>query len=229
MKQLALVFLLLSASSWNLLAEEAAKAKFEKQDKALNVIYGELKKELEPLLFAIVQQEQRDWVESRDLMSEWQKGDKETSDEEAQLEMATDLTESRVRWLKAWKSVGEHEGLEGCYYDSYGGYLTIIKEGEDFYFALEVVRGPTFHMGGIGGKLRVNGSSAWFETSENHEDRPTWLSFVPTKDGSGRVRIVGENTRYFHGARAYFDGSYLRMGEVSEEERAEVLSEEWKQ
>ena len=117
MKQLALVFLLFSASSWNLLAEEAAKAEFEKQDKALNLVYGELQKELEPFLFAIVQQEQRDWVESRDYLSGEQRRFADTADEESQLEMAAGLTEARVEWLKAWKSVGKHQGLEGEFRD----------------------------------------------------------------------------------------------------------------
>lgn len=210
-----------------LFGEPSAEEEFTRQDKALNQVYGELKKELEPHLFGIVQKEQRDWVEYRDYISEWQKGYEDTSDEEAQLEMAAGLTESRVEWLQAWKSEGKHEGLEGEYRDSYGGLLQIVKEGEQYYFALDVVRGPTFHLGIVGGKLRVNGSTAWFEMRGGDDGTSlTWLTFVPTEDGSGRIRVVSENAQHLCGARAYFDGRYLRLGAVSQEDRAKVISGE---
>ncbi|WP_411845861.1 lysozyme inhibitor LprI family protein [Roseibacillus persicicus] len=226
MKQLAVISLSVTLLCPNLFSEPSAKEQFETQDKELNRVYGELKKELEAYQFAIVQKEQRDWVEYRDYISEAQRGYEGTSDEEAQLEMAAGLTESRVQWLQAWKTAGEHEGLEGEYRDSYGGFLQIVKEGEQHYFALHVVRGPSFHLGIIGGKLRVNGSTGWFETRDEHDGKEAWLTFVPKEDGSGRIRIVSENARHFHGARAYFDGSYLRLGEVSAEDRKRVISGE---
>lgn len=224
MSQFTFMMLLVGVVFPHLSAEPSAKEEFESQDKALNLVYGELKKELEPYRFAIVQKEQREWVEYRDYMSEAQRGYEGTSDEDARLEMAAGLTETRVQWLQAWKTAGEHKGLEGEYRDTYGGLLQIVKDGEQYHFALQVVRGPSFHVGIIGGKLRVNGSSAWFETRDEDDGKLTWLTFVPKEDGSERIRIVSENAEHFHGARAYFDGSYLRLGAVSAEDRKRVIS-----
>ena len=227
MQQLALFLSIYGILFSSLFAEKAAEAEFAKQDQILNEVYQQLKKELEPNIFEIVRNEQRDWVGYRDFVSEWQKGYEEVSDKQAQLEMAAGMTESQIVWLKAWKTTRKGAGLEGEYRDAYGGVLQVVKEGGKYYFSLVVVRGPTFHLGQLGGKLRVNGSSAWFETRADGEDLPTWLTFVPEGDGSGRVKIVSENAHFFHGARAYFDGSYLRVGEVSVNERAKVISGEW--
>jgi hypothetical protein len=144
------------------------------------------------------------------------------SDEQARLEMAASLTESRVEWLRAWQTKQSGD-WEGEYRDSYGGYLQVVKEKGEYYFLLQVVRGPSFHLGHLAGKLRVNGSTAWFETQADGAEEATWLTFVPTGDASSRVRVVSENAQYFHGARAYFDGEYLRLGEVSAKDRAQVI------
>ncbi len=42
-------------------------------------------------------------------------------------------------------------------------------------------------------------------------------------DGDPRIRILGANTQPFHGARAYFDGAYLRVGLLGPKEQAEVI------
>lgn len=225
MKQLFVFLLLGGFWSSGLFAEPSAQEKFAKQDQALNQVYGELKKELEPHLFEVVKKDQRGWVKYREYMSEWQKGYEGTSDEEAQLELGAGLTESRVEWLEAWLKTEQNEGMAGEYDDGYGGLLQIVKEGKDYFFSLQVVRGPTFHVGHLTGKLRVNGSTAWFEIQEEGEE-PTWLTLVPKEDGSRRLRVVSENAHFYHGARAYFEGSYLKVGKVSPEERKKVIAGE---
>lgn len=226
MKQLAFAGILFALAAPLLFGQKAARAQFEKQDQELNRVYQKLKKELAPETFALVREDQRGWVGYRDYISEWQKGYEDMSDEEAQLEMAAALTESRIEWLQAWQTAGQHEGLEGEYEDSYGGLLQIVKEKGVYYFALHVVRGPTFHVGYLHGKLRVNGSTAWFEVQDEGEEKPTWMTLVPTADDSGRIRVVTENARHYHGARAYFDNSYLRTGRVSAKDRPQVISGE---
>ena len=207
-------------------AEEEAKAAFDKWDKELNQVYQKLKVELQQELFEIVREDQKGWVPYRDYMSELQRGDEGVSDEEAQLSLAAGLTESRVKWLRAWLGRDSESGFEGEYDDGFGGLLQIVKEGEDYFFALNVVRGPTFHVGDLQGKLRVNGDTAWFEIQAESAEKPTWLTFIPKEDGSGRTRVLAENAHFYHGVRAYFEGNYLRIGKVSAEERKKVIAAE---
>lgn len=49
----------------------AAKAKFSQWDKRLNAVYVALKKTLPEGLFEKVRSDQRDWVEHRDYIAEW--------------------------------------------------------------------------------------------------------------------------------------------------------------
>ena len=226
MRQVAWFGIFFSFGFLALQAEETAKKELKLQDQALNRVYQQLKKELEGPLFEIVRSDQRDWLQFRDYMSEGQRGDEEFSDQEAQLKMAAGVTEERVEWLRAWLKSNEKEGLEGRYMDSFGGHLEIAKKDGEYWFQLLVVRGPTFHLGEIGGKLRVNGGSAWFETREEGVEDPTWLTFVTERDGTSRLRIIGENTQFYHGSRAYFDGVYLWTGDLSEKERAAVIAGE---
>ena len=74
MQQLALFLSIYGILFSSLFAEKAAEAEFAKQDQILNEVYQQLKKELEPNIFEIVRNEQRDWVGYRDFVSEWQKG-----------------------------------------------------------------------------------------------------------------------------------------------------------
>jgi len=41
-----------------------------------------------------------------------------------------------------------------------------------------------------------------------------------------KLEIIGENTSSFHGARAYFDGDYIRVAELTDEDRKAILSPE---
>lgn len=47
-----------------------AKADYAKQDKELNEIYGKLKKEIDPPVFAKMQETQRDWLAFRDYIAD---------------------------------------------------------------------------------------------------------------------------------------------------------------
>lgn len=204
-----------------------AKAKFEKMDRELNVTYAGLKKDLPAHLFSALQEDQREWVGYRDHISEFQAGEKDPEKSVERWETAAGMTESRIDWLKAWRRLPE--GLEnwaGRYSDGRGGVLEIVEQDGKTHFSLGVVRGPTYHSGSIHGVMQVNGGSARFETKSGEGERPTWLTFMREHDGTGRIRIYGENTGPFHGARAYFEGSYLRTGDVPAKERERVIKGE---
>lgn len=201
-----------------------AKAKFAKQDAALNEVYAQLKKELSPERFAQLQQDQRTWVDHREFMAEWQEKEGQPETAVDRWELATALTEGRIDWLKAWSKLDQRkEGWAGRYSDGYNGVLEIVVKDGKTWFVLNVVRGPTFHVGGIGGEFRLNGRMGWFETKPDGAERPTWLTFRETYDKPGLITVEGENTSHFHGARAYFDGSYLWTGELTPEEQKKVI------
>ncbi|MCU0796351.1 MAG: DUF1311 domain-containing protein [Akkermansiaceae bacterium] len=222
-----LITLLVMSASLAFSAElEDAKAAFAKQDKALNAAYAGLKKDLAPEIFAKVQEDQRGWVEYREAISDFQTEGEEKENSAAWFETAAGMTESRIEWLEAWRKATLREGWEGRYSDGFGGLLEIVEEGGKVHFRLSVVRGPTYHSGEIGGVLRINGGTAWFETQGEDSEDPTWLTFLEEHDGSGRITVHGENTSYFHGMRAYFEGSYLWLGKLSAEDRKAVLEPE---
>jgi len=199
-----------------------AKAAFAEKDKALNATYATLKKELPAETFAKIQEDQRSWVEYRDYVT----GGPGSSTPETSADywtMQADLTGSRIEWLKAWKKLDQRKNWSGRYEDNRGGNLEIVEKDGKCWFVISVVRGPTFHLGAISGQMRINGSTGWFETKAEGEDKPTWLTFLDELDYPGSVRVVEENSGSFHGMRAYFRGTYLWTGELSAEEKKKVI------
>lgn len=99
--------------------------------------------------------------------------------------------------------------INGIYDDANGGTLTISDAGElTFAFEITVVRGPTAHTGEIAGVAQIAGETATFvDTNEKAfiDGNPCRLTF--TFEG-GWLKVTGENTHYYHGARAFFDGTY---------------------
>lgn len=226
-----LVSALVVSSPGEDLTMDQAKAAFSKADRTLNKVYQEAKAALPESMFAELQEDQRIWIDYRDSRSQQAAsvdGGAEEGREKLNVEYwrsLCELTEERVEmiggWIK-WDSFASE--WEGVWRDGSGGWLRIL-ENEDgkFLFALEVVRGPTYHMGNIGGPASWNGSTARFTTESQDEDGETWLTFI--KRGL-KLELIAANASSFHGARAYFDGDYVRVSELSDEEREEILSSE---
>lgn len=102
--------------------------------------------------------------------------------------------------------------INGVYDDANGGTLTISDAGElTFAFEINVVRGPTAHLGELAGIAEIAGETATFvDTNEEAfiDGNPCRLTFAFE---NGWIVVTGENTQYYHGARAYFDGTYERV------------------
>lgn len=192
---------------------DKAKAEFAAQDKLLNVTYQDLEKSIPEYVFARVQEDQRKWIDHRDYMSTWdsKRLKKKPEDDPDYWTSAALMTESRITWMKAWKG------------DGYAGELRIVERNGKLYFSLAVVRGPTFHSGICDGQAEVNGSMARFSVRYSPDEAPMWLTFLNNRRGDGRIEVIGENTGFFHGTRAYFEGHYLRVRALNAKDLKELL------
>ena len=210
-----------------------AKAGFAKADKALNAAYAETKKALPDYEFAELREDQREWLKIRDERAEMtvhyedrERPEGKEKESPVYWEAMTYLTETRIEILRGWRGVGDSETWTGRYIDGNGGLLEIVQEGEKIFFTLQVVRGPTYHNGAISGEAVKNMMMARHTDKNTADaDKPkdfgeTWLSFI----SEGRfLKIIGANTQYYHGARAYFDGDYIRVAAFDEKQAEKVL------
>lgn len=217
------------------LAEE--KTAFKTADAALNKAYQSAKAALDEWEFSELQEDQREWLEFRDASSLSSAIYDDGPEFEEREESSTAywstmkfLTETRTRIVEGWIKGSERESSwDGEWTDGYGGWLRILEDKDTgtFRFFIEVVRGPTYHLGMLTGQAKTNESMAFFTdagTDEKGEDDPeTWLIFEETGPGP-RLTVRGVNTSYYHGVRAYFGGTYTWVGNLNEEARKEVLT-----
>lgn len=232
---LAGVFVL-TASGFLLQAQEersidAIRADIAVADRELNQIYQSAKSTLPESIFAELQEDQRRWIGYRDGRSEEVArfdGGAEVGKERVTStywESVLSQTEGRISTIKGWMNWDKfaHE-WEGVWTDGFGGWLYILQnEPGKFTFLVDVVRGPTYHLGSLDGVAVWNGFTARFSVKDETEENETWLTFIKHEV---KLEVIGENTSPFHGARAYFDGKYVRVRELTDEDRSEILSPE---
>lgn len=225
-------FLLLFSSVAQEKTLKGAQEAFARIDRQLNDVYTEAKEKLPEWQFKKIQEEQRDWIEYRDGRAEaaaFYDGGAEQGKEKANPEYwnaLSYLTETRIEILRGWLTMDDFEDeWEGVWIDGYGGELLVEQNGEgSIQFTIHVVRGPTYHLGALAGTAKTNGSLARFSITPEGTDEETWLTFLQKE---GRIEVLGANTMYYHGARAYFDGKYIRVGKLTEEHRKQIASPEF--
>lgn len=119
----------------------------------------------------------------------------------------TDKNNAQPKTLRLWTPGPAPASLAGDYIDGWNGSLTVVGvSGNKAQFKMEVVRGITFHMGEIEGEFIIA------------PDGKTAKAEIPSEDGSTcildldlaprRIRVRETDCNFFHGARAYFDGTY---------------------
>jgi uncharacterized protein YecT (DUF1311 family) len=233
MNQTIAPFLFVFAIGSALSAQDSSLAdlqtKFATADQQLNAVYQEAMKTIPEWRIDDVKQEQREWLEFRDLRAEQSAildGGAEAEAVKSAPEYWTSMTDStltRVTMLQAWMAIDSYtEEWQGVWQDGEGGWLGIIEQEDGLFdFAFEVVRGPTYHLGQIAGQAKWLGTTARFAITAEGADEETWITFLKE---NGRVKVVAENASYFLGARAYFDGTYLRTGAVTEDDRESILN-----
>ena len=217
-----LTLLLLALGSGAGLAQDkpldakAARALFDKADHALNEAWVAAKKALPEAEFNKLKEDQRAWVEYRDCLARspmytGAEGQGELAlDTPEYLQAAASLEDMRSEWLQGLIHDWPDETLTGYWTDSYGGNIEIVEREGHLHFIVQCVRGPTSHVGGLAGIAVWNRTIGWFSDKGQVKDKTdeTNLSFT-LRDK--KLEITGANTGYYHGARAYFDGIYLKV------------------
>lgn len=205
-----------------------AKALYEKQDGLLNEAWAAAKKALSESEFNQLKDDQRAWVEYRDYLARSPLYTGVDAQEELPLdsteylEAVAGLAEMRTRWLKGLLSEFSDDSLTGVWTDSYGGHIEIVEKDGQLHFSIECVRGPTSHVGGLDGSAVWNRPIGWFSDkgADDTGDLEANLSFVLRNH---RLEITGANTGHYHGARAYFDGEYVRVESLNAKRQKEIL------
>jgi uncharacterized protein YecT (DUF1311 family) len=196
-----------------------AKQSFATADAELNKTFAKLKAELGADEFKDLRERQRKWLEHRNYISADQPrqngfhGDDPKKSADYWTSMA-ELTQSRTEFLRAAYDPSLPRGITGSYGDSYGGALDLEETKDGVAFQINVVRGPTSHTGGLSGVATLQGDrAAYKEVVEAGEDRaPCELTFTFSKGHV--VQLDGKNTDYYHGMRAYFVGTYFKIGKL---------------
>ena len=207
---------------------KAAKAAFDKADHALNTAWAAAKQKLPEAEFNKLKEEQRAWVEYRDYLARspiYTGADARGElalDSPAYLEAAAGLEDMRTEWLKGLIHEWQDETLTGYWTDSYGGSIEIVEREGYLHFIIQCVRGPTSHLGGLAGIAVWNTSIGWFSDKGVLKDKTdeTNLSFI-LRDK--KLEIIGAGTGYYHGARAYFDGSYVKAKTLDTKVQAKIV------
>ncbi len=209
----------------------AARSAYEKADKELNKVYSEARNALAKPALDKLRDAQRRWIEYRDYMAERQAalgGDNaagaDSRDTLGFWLTRCDLTKTRIDHLRAVLGKGVPPGISGHYEDSFNGSIDLIAQDDKILFRIEVVRGPTLHTGEISGvAIRKNQTADFSDGGKDHDDKqPTTLRFE--FDGN-QFELTGKNTQMYHGARAYFDGHYLKYRALTNEETAALRKE----
>ena len=200
---------------------KVAREKFAVADAALNVAWKPLKAKLSAAQFAATLKQQRLWLPYRDEMAA------ASAAGEAFVELATmtqcaefevyraDITRSRTKVLQALL-LPAPSAWSGTYEDSFGGQISIDARADGLHFMINVVRSSAFHTGRIVGVAQVNGNTALFRTTtENYSTEAqddTQPVLVTLSRAGNQLDVVADNAQNFGGMRAYFDGSYVRVG-----------------
>jgi len=211
---------------------QEAKAEFKTQDKELNTAWEQVKnsKDLTASDLAALKEEQKAWIEYRDQLSLSPSYSGAPEDEAAAKESAeyfdcaAAITAERTAWLKGHLVATAPESVTGIWSDSYGGTLQIVQKEDKLYFTIDVVRGPTAHIGSISGIAAWNEPLAWFSDKEGEKDKTDEanVSFVLKRNV---FQITTANASSYAGARAYFDADYLFVGPLDAKAQAQVIAD----
>ena len=221
---------------------EQRRQEFEVADARLNAVYQQARELLPEQVFIALRDLQREWLEGRDQRARdlasfnrpvvdssfpMRAGGPPVETWPEFWEARRSLTEARTEFVRGWVQAydGTFAGLglwEGVWTDGYGGSLRLLAAGDGVLLLdMEVVRGPTFHTGQVSGRGTIREPGAVFSWQVPGESPAAGLMLRRL----GPVAVVETSgpIDYFLGARAYFDGSYVRVSGLSPLQRLELL------
>ncbi len=209
---------------------EQAKADYIRADKALNAAWEEFKKTPDKRRFESLRWDQRRWIGYRDyfsgevLMRDHNIPAGKLKQRAEHWKSMTDITRQRISILRSIISARKKRlELTGMWTDGYGGHMDIVTLGDGkIAFSIEVVRGPTHHLGSLTGLADKNGSIIRFSDAETEpkKEKATWLTAIQRGD---HIEVITANSHYYHGMRAYFDGDYYRIGDLKKIQRDRIV------
>lgn len=201
-----------------------ARAAFDKTDREMNVAWNAAKGALGAAEVAVLAARQREWLAYREQIAKREAadaGEKEGTNSVTYYTTAATMTKERTEWLRAHAK--RVEGLTGRWIDSYGGEIKMLQQDGRLFFAFEVVRGPASHVGGLAGVASWNDKLGWFSDKGRDAGKEDESNLVFIDRGE-ELEVVGANTSYYHGAHAYFDGFYCKVGELTEQAQGKLKS-----
>ena len=210
---------------------EEAEQRFEEADKALNAAWQKVDTWVPADPYARLLNEQRAWLANRDRRAaEYAAYVLGISSDAAvgtplYVRARASLTQMRTQVLEGW--IRHYElpfdtSWEGAWVDGAGGILLIDEHDPGrFEFHLEVVRWPHANIGVIGGLARRNHRTAWFEHLDPDRTRDTWFTFIRE---DLHLRIQSENSERLGGMGAYFDNDYIRVRDLTDEDRRRIAT-----
>jgi uncharacterized protein YecT (DUF1311 family) len=207
---------------------QEAKAVFNKANHELNEAWAAVKKALSEADFSTLKEDQYKWLAYRDHLATTPQFSGAKVEGEVPMDSpyyfkaAADFTPQRTQWLLGLIRDWKDDTLTGLWSDSIGGTIEIVEKDGHLYFSIECVRGPTSHNGQIVGTAVWNQTIGWFSDKGRDKEKTdeTNLSFILC---GKKLEIVGANTGYYHGARAYFDGEYVRVQPLNVKAQTKVV------
>ena len=84
------------------------------------------------------------------------------------------------------------------------------------------MRTRAHNVGFIAGIAQWNRGIGWFSDKGREADKPdeTNITFI---ERDRYLEVIGSNTSYYHGNRAYFDGSYYKIAPLDVKEQESVV------
>jgi len=206
-----------------------AKAHYQKADRELNNAWAELKKALPEAEFAPLRDDQKAWVEYREEVAKAQAAPDLADNEKAlqqsveYLDAAAALADIRTKWIRGLVTAlaNNDATVTGEWSDGWGGNLRILQQDHQLRFSINVVRGRSSAQGELSGRAVWNEPLGWYSDKglDPNKTDETNLAFVLRR---GKLELIGANTQEYHGAQAYFDGTYVKVAPLDAATKKEL-------
>lgn len=181
-------------------------------DKTLNEVYSSLRSKIKKNEFAEMKKNSKEWIAYKENYCGMQETLSENENEKSihKYSCLVTMTEERTLFLKlAFGKDGVSPGISGSYSDSFGGMIELKSTPKDFYFfKIIVVRGFSAHTGELDGSIAIKNDNARYVLKSDSGELECDLKFKFLKS---KIEIDELKCDLYHGANAYFSGTYFKI------------------